>query len=128
MNFKGHVFMGLLFYAASVYFGLLSLSVICLLITLFASLFPDVDIHSHIRKFVIILAFISIMILALLQYNWIIIVISALMLIMFTLKHRTITHNILFALVISYVLAQQNFEYGLSFMIGFMAHKIGDMI
>ena len=138
MNFKGHIITGLIFFfftiAFGAYTGYIPFSWKTLLlglpIALYASILPDIDIHSWARKITMVgLAIIGGIAEYLGKYTWIVYICFIVMGGLHLLSHRGITHTWFFAscmALLTYL--GLGWTYALFVLVGFAAHLCADKI
>lgn len=97
------------------YFGFTTLF-IGLCACLLGSIFPDIDIASKMQRIFYLLAAAFIVISFLLNNFVIFAIFAILSLIVFILKHRTITHNLIFILILATFLPIYTYFYHRSFL------------
>lgn len=134
MNFKGHLFLGIL--GSS---GLLALLfkagvvltswqyVIVVTLVIFFGLFPDIDTSSVVENFFYFGMGLVMLYLIYLKNYFLASIIGLFGVFIKAGKHRGITHSFAFFIVVSLPFFYYDYFYGISVLTGFFLHKIGDL-
>lgn len=146
-KYKAHLIFGTFSFLVCVYLSFILihfcptiLQIIgCFLCALLGSIFPDIDTTSKMQRIFFLFSSISLLSSIIFRFWFLFFNLSFVTLIVMLLKHRTLTHNIWFILVLSILLAFMSMFFGgflgldlalgsFSFLIGAISHILLDFL